>query len=58
MVGMGSWRNYILIRLYHISKIIPVPFIKNLPSDYDTIFTSLVEAAKQCKKQEQQIVLI
>lgn len=39
---------------YHTSKIIPVPFIKNPPSDY-TIFTSLVTAAKQCQKQEQKI---
>ncbi|KYN10940.1 hypothetical protein ALC57_16910 [Trachymyrmex cornetzi] len=43
---------------YHTSKIIPVPFIKNPPSDYDTIFTSLVQAAKQCQKQEQKIVFV
>ncbi|GBP41568.1 hypothetical protein EVAR_20376_1 [Eumeta japonica] len=42
---------------YHSSKIIPVPFIKNPPSDYDTIFTSLVEA-KQCQKQVQKIVFV
>lgn len=43
---------------YHVSKIIPVPFIKNPPSDYNTIFTSLVEAAEQCQKQEQKIVFV
>ncbi|GBP49291.1 hypothetical protein EVAR_102234_1 [Eumeta japonica] len=41
---------------YHSSKIIPVPFIKNPPSDYDTIFTSLVEAAKQCQNKYKDCV--
>lgn len=39
----------------HASKIIPLPFINNPPSDYDTIFTTLVEASKHCQKQQQKI---
>lgn len=43
---------------YHVSKVVPVPFINNQPSSYDTIFTALVEAAIQCQKQEKKICFV
>jgi len=42
--------------IYHASKIIPLPFIKNSPSDYDTILILLAEAARQYQKQNQKFV--
>ncbi|KYN08838.1 hypothetical protein ALC57_19059 [Trachymyrmex cornetzi] len=42
-------------RTYEVSKIVTLPFINNPPSDYDTIFTSLAEAAKQCQKLDQKV---
>lgn len=55
IVGMGSWRSYILS---HILKINPVPFIKNPPIDYDTIFISFVEAANNAKNRSKKIVFV
>ncbi|KYM99414.1 hypothetical protein ALC62_09846 [Cyphomyrmex costatus] len=43
---------------YSTLKIIPLPFINNPPTDFDTIFTSLVEAANKCQNQEQKFVFV
>ncbi|KYN22380.1 hypothetical protein ALC57_05222 [Trachymyrmex cornetzi] len=40
------------------SKIIPLPFVNNPPSSFDTIFTVLVQAASYSKKHEQTICFV
>ncbi|KYN03290.1 hypothetical protein ALC62_05871 [Cyphomyrmex costatus] len=39
---------------YDTSRIIPLPFVNNPPSDYNTIFTVLIEAAQKCKARGQE----
>ncbi|KYM97251.1 hypothetical protein ALC62_12065 [Cyphomyrmex costatus] len=43
---------------YHISKIIYLSFINAPPSDYDTIFTSLMEAKKICAQCYQETCIV
>ena len=46
------------VKPFHVSRIIPVPFVNALPSNCDTIFTVLIEANNKCKSQEQKNVLV
>ncbi|KAL7304815.1 hypothetical protein TKK_0003038 [Trichogramma kaykai] len=43
---------------YSTSKIIPLPFVDNPPSDYDTIFTVLHEANKICVQKNQTNIFV
>lgn len=40
------------------SRVIPLPFVNAPPSDYDTIFTVLIEAAEKCKFYKQKTCFV
>ena len=56
--NISGWSSFMeqctQVKPFHVSKIIPVPFVNAPPSNYDTIFTVLIEANAKCKSQEQK----
>lgn len=43
---------------FNLSRIIPLPFVNALPSNYDTIFTVLIEAASKAKSNNQKTCFV
>lgn len=58
-----GWSGYMELamegyRTYEKSRVIPMPFISHDPSNLSTIFTSLLEAARDCKKHKQNTCFV
>lgn len=57
-----GWNGFMEIYYDHssfsTSKVIPIPFINNPPSNYNTIFTTLVESARRCQAQKQNFCFV
>lgn len=51
----GLMEKFYIHSIFTVSRIIPLPFINNPLSQYETIFTGLTEAARYCKDHGQQI---
>lgn len=61
-VNSVGWSGYMerihAQKSYDTSKIIPLSFLNHLPSNYDTIFTVLVQAADYSKKFKQDTMFV
>ena len=50
----GLMENFYKSSSFSVSKIITLPFVDAPPSNYDTVLTFLIEAAKRCSENKQQ----
>lgn len=58
-----GWSGYMELAMegykaYEKSRVIPIPFINHDPSNLSTIYTSLLEAARDCKEHKQNTCFV